>query len=116
MLSFTGVLHDRVCFENNFADFSDVVRVRKYQDFIRSLVAFPISNISYSDWVHAGCIQCKQSVGISDKKKNNKTEIEYITKQVVFVLFFPREKVHFVHALTNIRKMILMKYLVNIPC
>ena len=34
-------------FENNFADFSDVVLVKKNQDFVQSLVAFPISNISY---------------------------------------------------------------------
>ena len=33
--------------ENNFADLSDVVRVKKYQHFVLSLVAFPISNISY---------------------------------------------------------------------
>ena len=34
-------------YENNFADFSNVVRVKKNQDFIQPLVAFPISNISY---------------------------------------------------------------------
>ena len=34
--------------ENNFADFSGVVRVKKNQDFVQPLVAFPISNISYS--------------------------------------------------------------------
>ena len=28
-LSFAGVLHDRVFFENNFADLSDVVQVKK---------------------------------------------------------------------------------------
>ena len=33
-------------FLNNFADFSDVVRVKKNQDFVQPLVAFPISNIS----------------------------------------------------------------------
>ena len=48
-LKFAGVLHDRVFFENNFADFTDVVRVkkRKNQDFVQPLVVFPISNISY---------------------------------------------------------------------
>ena len=34
-------------FENNFADFSDVVRVKKNQDLVQPLVAFPICNISY---------------------------------------------------------------------
>ena len=34
-------------FENNFADFSDVVRVEKNQDFVQLLVAFPISNIYF---------------------------------------------------------------------
>ena len=34
-------------FENNFADFSDVVQVKKNQDFVQPLVAFPISNISH---------------------------------------------------------------------
>ena len=37
-------------FENRFADFSDVVGVKKkHQDFVQPLVAFPISNISYWD-------------------------------------------------------------------
>ena len=35
-------------FENDFADFSDVVQVKKNQDFVQPLVAFPSSNISYS--------------------------------------------------------------------
>ena len=36
-------------FENNFADFFDVVRVKKKknQDFVQPLVGFPNSNISY---------------------------------------------------------------------
>ena len=34
-------------FENNFADFSDVVQVKKNQNFVQPLVAFLISNISY---------------------------------------------------------------------
>ena len=36
-------------FENNFADFSNVVRVKKKKnkDFVQPLVAFLISNISY---------------------------------------------------------------------
>ena len=34
-------------FENNFTDFSDVVRVKKNQDFVQPLVAFPFSSISY---------------------------------------------------------------------
>ena len=36
-------------FENNLADFSAVVQVKKkkHQDFVHPLVAFPISNISY---------------------------------------------------------------------
>ena len=54
-VSFSGVLNDRVFFfENNFADFSVVVRVKKKkkkkkknQYFVQPLVAFPISNISY---------------------------------------------------------------------
>ena len=33
-------------FENNFADFSDVVRVKKNHDFVQPLVTFPISSIS----------------------------------------------------------------------
>ena len=45
-LSFSGILHDRVFFLNNFADFSNVVRVKKNQDFVQPLVTFPISNIS----------------------------------------------------------------------
>ena len=37
-------------FENDFADFSNVVQAKKKknQDFIQPLVAFPISNILYS--------------------------------------------------------------------
>ena len=33
--------------ENNFTDFSNAVLVKKNPDFVLSLVAFPISNISY---------------------------------------------------------------------
>ena len=48
-LSFVAVLHDIIFFfKNNFADFSDAVRVKKNQDFVQPLVAFPISNIFYS--------------------------------------------------------------------
>ena len=37
-------------FLNNFADFSDVVRVKKKnQESVQPLEAFPISNISYCD-------------------------------------------------------------------
>ena len=32
---------------NNFADFPDVVHVKKNQDFVQSLVAFSYSNIHY---------------------------------------------------------------------
>ena len=56
-LSFAGVLHDKVFFKNNFADLSDVVWVKKYQDFVQSfqsLVAFPISNISYCPYLKIG--------------------------------------------------------------
>ena len=34
-------------FGKSFADFSYVVRVKKIEDFVQPLVAFPISNISY---------------------------------------------------------------------
>ena len=40
-------------FENNFDDFSDVVRVKRTQDFVQPLVEFPISNISY--WLTNFC-------------------------------------------------------------
>ena len=41
-------IYNKLCwFINNFADFSNVVRVKKNQDFVQSLVAFTISNISY---------------------------------------------------------------------
>ena len=47
-LSFEGGIAWNSFLENNFADFSDVVRVKKKnQDFVQPLVAFPISNISY---------------------------------------------------------------------
>ena len=35
-------------FDNNFADFSDVVQLKQNQNFVQPLVAFPISNIFYS--------------------------------------------------------------------
>ena len=46
-LSVAGVCMTKI-FENNFADFSDEARVREKQDFVEPLVAFSISNISYS--------------------------------------------------------------------
>ena len=44
---FRGRIAWQSFFENNFADFSDIVRVKKNQDSVQPLVAFPISNISY---------------------------------------------------------------------
>ena len=44
---FCGCIAWQRFFENNFADFSNVVRVKQNQDFVQSLVAFPIRNISY---------------------------------------------------------------------
>ena len=49
---FRGRIAWQSFFENNFADFSDVVRVKKNQDFVQPLVAFPISNISYFKIFH----------------------------------------------------------------
>ena len=43
----------RVFFSNNFADFSDAVRVKNNQDFVQPLVAFPISNIPYTRSIYA---------------------------------------------------------------
>ena len=48
---FTGILH------NSFlADVPDLVGVKKYQDFIRSLVAFSCSNIC--DFQVSSCLPC----------------------------------------------------------
>ena len=49
-VKFRGRIAWQSFFENNFADFSNVVRV-KNQDFVQPLVAFPISNISY--WIRS---------------------------------------------------------------
>ena len=46
-VKFCGLIAWQSFFLNNFADFSNVVRVKKNQDFVQPLVAFPISNISY---------------------------------------------------------------------
>ena len=46
-VKFCGRIAWQSCFENNCANFSDVVQVKKNQDFIQPLVAFQISNISY---------------------------------------------------------------------
>ena len=45
-LSFVGVLHERV-FWKQLCWLPDVVRVKKKEDFVQPLVAFPISNIFY---------------------------------------------------------------------
>ena len=46
-VKFRGCIAWQGFFLNNFADLSDVVRVKKNQDFVQPLVAFPISNIFY---------------------------------------------------------------------
>ena len=46
-VKFRGHIAWQSLFENNFADFSGVVRIKTNQDFVQPLVAFPISNISY---------------------------------------------------------------------
>ena len=48
-VKFCGRIAWQSFFENNFADFSDVVRVKKNQDFVQPFAEFPISNISY--WI-----------------------------------------------------------------
>ena len=47
-IKFCGCIAWQSFFENNFADFADVVQVKKNQNFVQPLVVFPISNISYS--------------------------------------------------------------------
>ena len=47
-VKFRGHIAWQSFFENNFADFSNVVQVKKKKkDFVQPLVAYPISNISY---------------------------------------------------------------------
>ena len=46
-IMFRGRIAWQEFLENNFADFSDVMQVKKYQDFVELLVAFQRSNISY---------------------------------------------------------------------
>ena len=43
VLSFAGVLNDKSFFENNFADFSDVVRVKKIKILSSSWWRFQIA-------------------------------------------------------------------------
>ena len=59
-IKFRGRIAWQSFFENNFASFYDVVRVKKNQDFIQPLVAFPI--IATSPILSFTILQCIKSV------------------------------------------------------
>ena len=52
-IKFCGRIAWQSFFENNFADFYDAVRLKKNEDFVQPLVAFPIatSPIDYHIWM-----------------------------------------------------------------